>query len=41
MTKTGIIVISHVYEIAKGVERLLKEVDKEVAIEVIGGGRQD
>ncbi|WP_034551020.1 dihydroxyacetone kinase phosphoryl donor subunit DhaM [Carnobacterium funditum] len=37
MEKPGMIIISHVYEIAKGVERLLQEVAKDVAIEVIGG----
>ncbi|MEK6189911.1 MAG: dihydroxyacetone kinase phosphoryl donor subunit DhaM [Carnobacterium alterfunditum] len=37
MTKTGIIIISHVYEIAKGIDRLLQEVASDVDIEVIGG----
>ncbi|SFK69637.1 dihydroxyacetone kinase, phosphotransfer subunit [Marinilactibacillus piezotolerans] len=36
MTKTGII-ISHVYEIAKGINRLIQEVAGDVDIEVIGG----
>ncbi|SIN87425.1 dihydroxyacetone kinase DhaM subunit [Carnobacterium alterfunditum] len=37
MTKTGIIIISHVYEIAKGIDRLLQEVASDVDIKVIGG----
>ncbi|API88358.1 PTS-dependent dihydroxyacetone kinase phosphotransferase subunit DhaM [Listeria monocytogenes] len=37
MTKTGIIIISHVYEIAKGINRLIQEVAGDVDIEVIGG----
>lgn len=37
MTKTGIIIISHVYEIAKGINRLIQEVASDVDIEVIGG----
>lgn len=37
MTTTGIIIISHVYEIAKGIDRLLQEVAGDVNIEVIGG----
>lgn len=34
---TGIIIISHVYEIAKGIDRLLQEVAGDVNIEAIGG----
>ncbi|WP_373471569.1 dihydroxyacetone kinase phosphoryl donor subunit DhaM [Carnobacterium alterfunditum] len=37
MTKTGIIIISHVYEIAKGIDRLIQEVASDVDIKVIGG----
>lgn len=37
MTKTGIIIISHVYEIAKGINRLIQEGASDVDIEVIGG----
>lgn len=37
MTTTGIIIISHVYEIAKGINRLIQEVAGDVNIEVIGG----
>ena len=37
MTTTGIIIVSHVYEIAKGIDRLLQEVAADVNIEVIGG----
>lgn len=37
MDKPGIIIISHVYEIAKGIERLLQEVARDVPIQVIGG----
>ncbi len=37
MDKPGIIIVSHVYEIAKGIERLLKEVARDVPIKVIGG----
>ncbi|WP_409043172.1 dihydroxyacetone kinase phosphoryl donor subunit DhaM [Latilactobacillus sakei] len=37
MDKPGIIIISHVYEIAKGIERLLQEVAGDVPIKVIGG----
>ncbi|MCA9764786.1 MAG: PTS-dependent dihydroxyacetone kinase phosphotransferase subunit DhaM [Carnobacterium sp.] len=37
MEKPGIIIISHVYEIAKGIERLLQEVASDVPIKVIGG----
>lgn len=37
MEKPGMIIISHVYEIAKGIERLLQEVAGDVTIEVIGG----
>ena len=34
---TGIIIVSHVYEIAKGINRLLQEVASDVNIEVVGG----
>lgn len=37
MEKPGMIIISHVYEIAKGIEKLLQEVAGDVTIEVIGG----
>lgn len=37
MKKPGMIVISHVYEIAKGIEQLLQEVAGDITIEVIGG----
>lgn len=37
MEKPGMIIISHVYEIAKGIERLLQEVAGDITIEVIGG----
>lgn len=37
MTTTGIIIVSHVYEIAKGINRLIQEVAGDVDIEVIGG----
>ncbi|WP_068561792.1 MULTISPECIES: dihydroxyacetone kinase phosphoryl donor subunit DhaM [Trichococcus] len=37
MMTTGIIIVSHVYEIAKGINRLLQEVASDVNIEVVGG----
>ncbi|WP_035051049.1 dihydroxyacetone kinase phosphoryl donor subunit DhaM [Carnobacterium pleistocenium] len=37
MTTTGIIIVSHVYEIAKGINRLIQEVASDVDIKVIGG----
>jgi PTS hybrid protein len=37
MEKPGMIIISHVYEIAKGIERLLQEVAGDVNIKVVGG----
>ena len=37
MMTTGIIIVSHVYEIAKGIKRLLQEVASDVNIEVVGG----
>lgn len=37
MTKPGIIIISHVYEIAKGIERLVGQVAADVDIVAVGG----
>ncbi|MGX7107984.1 dihydroxyacetone kinase phosphoryl donor subunit DhaM [Facklamia miroungae] len=37
MKKTGIVIVSHVYEIAEGIHRLLQQVAADVDIQVIGG----
>lgn len=37
MIETGIIIVSHVYEIAKGIDRLIQEVASDVSIEFVGG----
>lgn len=37
MEKTGIIVVSHVYGIAEGIEQLIKEVAADVDVQVVGG----
>ncbi|AQS54262.1 PTS-dependent dihydroxyacetone kinase, phosphotransferase subunit DhaM [Jeotgalibaca dankookensis] len=37
MADTGIIIISHVYEIAEGINRLIQEVAGDVSIKVVGG----
>lgn len=37
MEKTGIIIVSHVHEIAEGIHRLIKEVAGDVDIQVVGG----
>lgn len=37
MGKTGIIIVSHVYEIAEGINRLIKEVAADVDVQVVGG----
>ena len=37
MEKTGIIIVSHVYEIAEGIHRLIKEVAADVDVQVVGG----
>lgn len=37
MADTGIIIISHVYEIAEGINRLIQEVASDVNIKVVGG----
>lgn len=37
MGKTGIIIVSHVHEIAKGAHRLIEEVAADVDVQVIGG----
>jgi len=37
MEKTGIIIVSHVHEIAEGIHRLIKEVAADVDIQVVGG----
>lgn len=37
MAGIGIIIISHVYEIAEGINRLIQEVASDVSIKVVGG----
>lgn len=37
MGKLGIIIVSHVYEIAEGIDRLIKEVAADVDVQVVGG----
>lgn len=37
MKETGIIIVSHVYEIAKGIDRLIQEVAGDVSVEFVGG----
>lgn len=37
MGKPGIIIVSHVYEIAEGIDRLIKEVAADVDVQVVGG----
>lgn len=37
MTETGIIIVSHVYEIAKGIDKLIQEVAGDVSLEFVGG----
>lgn len=37
MEKTGIIIVSHVHEIAEGINRLIQEVAAEVDVQVVGG----
>ena len=37
MMTTGIIIVSHVYEIAKGINRLLQEVASDFIIEFFSG----
>lgn len=37
MEKTGIVVVSHVHEIAEGIQRLIQEVAADVDVQVVGG----
>lgn len=37
MKKTGIIIVSHVHEIAEGIHRLIQEVAADVDVQVVGG----
>ncbi|HZK23296.1 MAG TPA: dihydroxyacetone kinase phosphoryl donor subunit DhaM [Atopostipes sp.] len=37
MKKTGIVIVSHVYEIAEGIHRLIQEVASDVDVQVVGG----
>ena len=40
MEKTGIVIVSHVHEIAEGIHRLIQEVAEDVDVQVVGGVNQ-